>query len=146
MELEIEPQVAEKLEALAVTCGVSRDSLLNRLLKCAFDNVKQAALGANPFTSPARIAASAGAPSKTLADQIRDYVIESVVKPARTRGDKEITVRAGDVHRALNLRNRLPAVCAALGSGIFLHRASVRRKKVEGPANGSNTEFTFWLE
>jgi hypothetical protein len=44
-----------------------------------------------------------------------------------------MTIRAGEVHRALDCRNRIPLVCAALGASVFEERYQVRRKSVEGP-------------
>jgi hypothetical protein len=34
-------------------------------------------------------------------------------------------------------------VCSALGSNIFEEMSKVKRLSIEGPLNGSNTEFTF---
>jgi hypothetical protein len=79
----------------------------------------------------------------SLADDVRRYCKEKYVEPARKSGRKAVKIRAGDVHSALNYRNRYPLVCLALGSNIFKDMCSLRRLSIEGPLNGSNTEFTF---
>jgi len=43
-----------------------------------------------------------------LADQIRQQVLQTQIEPARRNARTEITLRTGDVHKALGLRNRLP--------------------------------------
>lgn len=80
-----------------------------------------------------------------LADQIRKYVLNSIIEPARRAGNETVTVRAGDVHSAMGLKNRLPAVCAALGATKFVSYAQVRIVKQSGPINGSNTKWVFEL-
>jgi hypothetical protein len=80
-----------------------------------------------------------------LADQIRRYAVNKVIEPARIKGEHEIVLRAGDVHRDLGLRNRLPAVCAALGANLFLKLASIELLRESGPANGASKAFTYNL-
>lgn len=79
----------------------------------------------------------------TVADRIREYVNDQYVEAARRQGHKQFTVRAGDVHAAMSLKNKLPAVSSALGSNRFLQECRLRRISVEGPLNGSNCELTF---
>lgn len=79
----------------------------------------------------------------THADDVRSYAATHYVEPARARGTKEVSIRAGDIHSALGYRNRYPLVCSALGAAIFENSYRVRRKAVEGPLNGSNTIFVF---
>jgi hypothetical protein len=77
------------------------------------------------------------------ADDIRQFVISTYIEPARARGDQRVTVRAGDVHRDMNLDNALAAVCSAIGSTKFLTEANVRQVGRDGPAAGSAVLFTF---
>jgi 5-methylcytosine-specific restriction enzyme B len=79
----------------------------------------------------------------SLSDDVRNYCNKMYVDPARKSGEKTITIRSGDIHNALNYRNRYPLVCSALGSNIFEDTSKVRRLSIEGPLNGSSTEFTF---
>jgi 5-methylcytosine-specific restriction enzyme B len=83
--------------------------------------------------------------SLTPSDKTRVYCRDNYIIPARVRGQKEVTIRSGDIHRELNFVNRLPLVCSALGSKKFDDLAGVKRKSIEGPTNGANTEFTFQI-
>ncbi len=78
-----------------------------------------------------------------LSEDVRNYCNNKYVDPARKTGNNTIKIRCGDVHTALNYRNRYPLVCSALGSYIFEEISKVRRISIAGPLNGSNTEFTF---
>jgi 5-methylcytosine-specific restriction protein B len=78
-------------------------------------------------------------------DQVREYCKSSYVDPARRSGFKLVSIRAGDVHRDLKFKNRLPLVCAALGSNVFQEMCQVKRKSIDGPSNGANAIFTFEL-
>jgi len=42
-----------------------------------------------------------------LAEEIREYIDENFVKPARKRGDKELVLVSGEVHDRMGLRQRL---------------------------------------
>jgi hypothetical protein len=80
-----------------------------------------------------------------LADKIREFVYKEYVQPARERGDQTVTFRAGDVHEQMDLKSRLPAVCAAVDTNKFREKYQVRLVKREGPANAANAFFTFAL-
>jgi hypothetical protein len=79
----------------------------------------------------------------SYAEEVRVYCGKSYVDPARARGDKHISLRAGDVHDAMGYRNRMPLICSALGATVFEEQFRVRRTAVEGPLNGANTVFRF---
>jgi hypothetical protein len=81
-----------------------------------------------------------------LADEIRKYCIDNFIMPARLRREKGAFIISGEIHRNMNLTDRLPAVCAALGSNIFEDEAGVKRVHVEGPLNASNTTFVFMFK
>jgi len=81
----------------------------------------------------------------SVADQVRAHCLERYVAPARKRGDLAVGIRSGDVHTELGLAQRLPAVCAALGSDRFESLARVRRVAIEGPLNGPSTVFIYRL-
>jgi hypothetical protein len=80
-----------------------------------------------------------------LADRIRHYVLKELIAPARTAEQRQITIRAGDVHQALGLENRMPAVCGALDTAIFRNEAGVRQLKRSGPRQGANAEWVLDL-
>lgn len=79
----------------------------------------------------------------SYADEVRAHCGKEVVEAARQRGDKEVTIRAGDVHHDMGYKNRLPLVCSALGSAVFEREYRVRRLAVDGPLAGANTVFRF---
>ena len=78
-----------------------------------------------------------------LAESIRQYARSSVIEPARRRGEKTVTVRVGDIHRAMGLLARVPAVCQALATRSFLESNHVVIEKREGPPSGLGTNVTF---
>jgi hypothetical protein len=80
-----------------------------------------------------------------LADEIRRYVIAEIIEPERRAGHHTARVRAGDVHDAMGLRNRFPAVCSALDAGKFLDLAGVTLVDRSGPQQGSTVEWVFRL-
>jgi len=76
-------------------------------------------------------------------DDVRRYCKENLIDPARNRGEKEISIRAGDIHKVMGFQSRMPLVCAALGAKKFEEIAGVERVSLTGPSNGSNAFFTF---
>ena len=42
------------------------------------------------------------------ADEIRQYVVDNYIEPARRAGKRMVSVRAGDVHNSMGLDNRFP--------------------------------------
>lgn len=80
---------------------------------------------------------------ETRADRIRAYCIDTRITPARARGEKTVTIRAGDIAREMGLQGRMPAVCGALQTLKFEQLAHVKRIAIEGPGNGMNCTITF---
>jgi len=80
-----------------------------------------------------------------LADEIRDFAYNRYVQPARQRGERQLTIRAGDVHKEMRLIDRMPAVCGALGTEKFQRMCNVRLVNRQGPTQGANVYFTFEL-
>ncbi|MDP2900782.1 MAG: hypothetical protein Q8O47_07425 [Candidatus Bathyarchaeota archaeon] len=78
-----------------------------------------------------------------LADEIRLFVYNNYVSPARKKGLNQITVRAGEIHTQMGLSQRLPAVCSALGTKKIETEFNISRIEIKGPVNGSNTFFTY---
>ena len=79
-------------------------------------------------------------------DVIRRYAYEKYISPARRRKEKTLSINAGEVHRALELNNRVPLVCAALGSKKFLTEHGLRILSKTGPPSGQSTTVTFTYE
>lgn len=142
MPINIEPDVKQKLEALSALTGTSQTEIVNAMLRKALNQLTDGLQQRAPGASAAVVTVPSGT---SLADQIRQWVIEEMFEPARKKGLGKVTVMAGVVHKKMGLRNRLPAVCAALGSDLLVHRAGVKRTFVDGPSNGARTAFTFDL-
>lgn len=80
---------------------------------------------------------------KSQADKIREYCRDTRIIPARTKGEKIVVIRAGDIRNELNLRNKMPSICSALQSLKFESFANVKRLSIEGPGSGMNCIMTF---
>ena len=88
-------------------------------------------------------AASEPSSEVTLAERIRHHVIARNIAPARDAGEAQVRVTAGDVHRELGLEDRIPAVCSALDTEVFLEMADVTMEGRSGPPQGATTTFVF---
>jgi hypothetical protein len=79
-------------------------------------------------------------------ERVREWVETKVIQPARARGDRVFTVTAGDVHRQLGLKNRVPVVCQALKSKRFLQENHLVLKDMSGPPSGLSTTVRYTYE
>ena len=79
----------------------------------------------------------------TVADRIRRHARVRYIEPARKAGKKAATLRAGDVASEMGLRNRVPAVCSALGSKRFLREARLNLVERLGPQQSTATVFRY---
>jgi 5-methylcytosine-specific restriction enzyme B len=77
------------------------------------------------------------------ADAIREHVLNLHIRPARTAGNKVVSLTAGQIQSEMNLKNRLPAVCSAIGSLRFENECGVKVRPVSVPLNSSTTVFTI---
>jgi hypothetical protein len=77
------------------------------------------------------------------AEQIRHHLQMEYFSPARRRGERFVTVRAGDVHRELGLRNRVPNVCQVMESRILEREAGVKVSSKQAPPKGRGTTLTI---
>ncbi|HEY3939500.1 MAG TPA: Swt1 family HEPN domain-containing protein [Bryobacteraceae bacterium] len=104
------------------------------------------ALAAVPIVAdPATLSTSQAGPGKQ-ADRIRQFAFEQYVCPARQDGRREVTIRAGDVHRQMGLTSAMPAVCSAIGGKQFAELAKATLVNRTGPTNGANVYFQFKLD
>jgi hypothetical protein len=88
----------------------------------------------------------ATATSHSDSDLVRQHVVEVYLRAARRRSDRTFSVNVGAVHKALGLNNRVPLVCAALGSKKFLSENHLRLISKSGPPSGQSTTVTFTYE
>ena len=77
---------------------------------------------------------------------VRQHAYREYISRARRRGEKTFSINVGAVHKALRLNNRVPLVCAALGSKKFLAANSLRIISKTGPPSGQSTTVTFTYE
>ncbi len=77
------------------------------------------------------------------ADKIRSFAAREYIAGARRKGLKRVQITAGDVHRSLRLKNRVPNVCSALGSRIFLEENHLAIEEVSGPPSGMGTRVIY---
>jgi len=82
----------------------------------------------------------------TTANEIRSYA-SKYVREARLRGEWEVSIQAGQIHRELRLENSVPAVCSALKSKQFSEDNHVEIVGKEGPPSGQSTttRYTYRL-
>ena len=81
--------------------------------------------------------------TETGAERIREHARAEYIEPARRRRDSIVRIVAGDVHKALGLNGRVPAVCQALKSHKFLDENHLVLEKWDGPPSGMSTTVTF---
>lgn len=79
----------------------------------------------------------------TDAERIRQYARQTYIQPAIQRQEREVQIRAGDVHRAMQLRHQHPNVCQALKSNIFLKDNDLKLKSEDGPQSGQSSTMVF---
>lgn len=80
-----------------------------------------------------------------LADRIRNFVNETIIIPRRLSAIKKVEIRVGDIANAMNLNNRVPAICGALQTKKFEELTNVKKIGTKGPGNGMNCIITFEL-
>ncbi len=81
----------------------------------------------------------------TQAEQIRQYVINHFIQPARTAGEATIKIQAATIHTQMQLENRVPNVCSSLDAQKFYEQASVTLVKRSGPKQSSTAEWVLAL-
>ncbi len=82
----------------------------------------------------------------SLADRIRAHVVTELIEPARAAGRTTVTVRAGDIHAALDLENRMPAVCGALDAHKFYAESGVALTQRPGRSSAPTAEWVWRCE
>jgi hypothetical protein len=80
------------------------------------------------------------------ADKIRIHAREKYLLPARDRGVRRFSIRAGDVVRELGMNGRTPAVCSALKSRRFWQHNNLRLVETSGPKSGQSTTVIYTYE
>ncbi|MFA5196557.1 MAG: hypothetical protein WC401_12225 [Bacteroidales bacterium] len=80
------------------------------------------------------------------AEEIRQHIIHKYIEPARSKNEKGVTIRVGNVQQELGLIgevSRPGSVYGAMATKIFEKTARVKRLNVVGSGNAPNTKFIF---
>jgi len=98
---------------------------------------------------PSRAASSqtarAGSTAFVCAVDIRQHILQEYFDPADARGDRQVTVRSGDVRQALNLKsNENRRVCSAMNSRRLLELGRAQVLATSG-SDGANYVVTYGL-
>lgn len=83
------------------------------------------------------------ATTTSSAETIRTFVSKHYIEPARRKGEQRVRVIAGDVHRSLNLKNRVPNVCQVLDSRKFCEENRLVIEDKSGPPSGMGTRMVY---
>lgn len=83
--------------------------------------------------------------NNSQADEIRDYVLEHYISPARERGDTSVSVVVGLLNNEMGLNMAWPNICQALEGRKFQELADVPPPVAEGPKKSTTRKLTFML-
>lgn len=80
------------------------------------------------------------------AERIRLCAYNYFIEPAREKNASEVAIPAGDLAKAMGLKDAFPNVCQVLGGGKFQQLARVPAPSHTEPNPSSSTIFTFRLK
>jgi hypothetical protein len=78
-------------------------------------------------------------------DRVRDHVKRKYIDPARKKGKKTVSIRAGNIHKELGFSRRIPVVCSALRSRKLSKKCNIELTYIGGPNNSTTTTYTYRL-
>ena len=82
-----------------------------------------------------------------LAERIRSFVCERHAAPARREGRTVFEITSGQVHREMELRNRMPSVCGALRGRRLEERCGIELmeeiRSVRVRENSATNRFVY---
>lgn len=79
------------------------------------------------------------------ANDVRNFALKNLIKPARQRGEKTVSFTSSDIHNGMGLKSRFPLVCSAIDAEKFQEFASVILIKRDGPKQSSTVRWVFDL-
>lgn len=82
---------------------------------------------------------------ESQADEIRRYVLENYIRPARLRGDATVTITVGPLNNEMGLHMAWPNICQALEGRLFLQLADVPAPAAAGPKQSTTRKLTYSL-
>jgi 5-methylcytosine-specific restriction protein B len=80
---------------------------------------------------------------RSQSDEVRKFVKQHFVIPARAARQDRVTLTAGEVAKGLKLQDRMPMICNALDAKKFEEFARVKVIRREGPRQGSTAKWTL---
>lgn len=80
------------------------------------------------------------------ADRVRACALNYYIAPARERGQRLVSIRAGTLHDEIGLSQNWANVCQALAGQKFQELARVEAPIQDGPEASTSTTFTYQLE
>lgn len=120
-----------------------------QLLIASYKRINQCAWNRTPSTKqPKEIKVpqpGKSVPQAGISDQIRNYVLENFIIPARKHGEKSVTFTSREIHEGMKLHNSFPLVCNAIDAHKFLVFASVILVSRDGPKRSSTVRWVFDL-
>ena len=82
---------------------------------------------------------------ESQADEIRRYVLENYIKPARRAGQSTVSITIGPLNNEMGLHMAWPNICQALEGRRFLQLANVPPPAAEGPKQSTTRKLTYSL-
>ena len=79
------------------------------------------------------------------ADDVREYVLVAIIKPARRKGENTVAFNSSGIYRGMGLKSRFPLVCSAIDAEKFQDYASVILMRRDGPKQSSTVRWVFDL-
>ena len=82
---------------------------------------------------------------ESQADQIRRYVLENYIKPARANGQSTVTITVGVLNNEMGLHIAWPNICQVLEGRLFLELANLPPPASKGPKQSTTRKLTYTL-
>jgi 5-methylcytosine-specific restriction protein B len=76
-------------------------------------------------------------------DEIRKFVLNHYVLPARERGEDTITLSVHSIQQAIGSEVAVEKICKALDTRLFLNQAIVTLIRREGSPQAADAQWTF---
>lgn len=144
--MNIQSKVRSAIWRSLATSGIQVQSIPQAELTALLNAVVAGIIAAMEESAITTTKPKGGDIAMRLADEIREFAYKNYIRPARERGEKQITIRAGDVHKEMGLVSRTAAVCAALGTNKFQDMCGIELIGREGPTGSPTLYLTFKLD
>lgn len=119
------------------------------LLICSYKHIGQSTWNRTPSTRISKREENTKQElltKKTGANEIRAYIINNYIIPGREKKLNQVRLRSGDIHKEMNLKNKMPNVCQVIDGEIFQKQAKVTQISRKGPEQSSTVEWVFRLD